>query len=121
VSRCSPSISQDEQFAGSRVSLAALLKPPLSDSIDGKGWSVVAGSQKDGAPVGLCVINTIGGGESVGLGAEIVIVHRNGIAVPLGSGVFEVANQLLLLRIHADDGLALGSKLFPLPVDMRNC
>ena len=50
-------ISQDKQFAGGGVSLAALLKPPLSDRIDGKGWGVVAGSQKDGAPVGLRVVN----------------------------------------------------------------
>ena len=35
-------ISQDEQFAGGRVSLASLLYPPLSDGVDGKGRCVVA-------------------------------------------------------------------------------
>ena len=59
------------------------------------------------------------GGESLSLGTKIVIFHQNGIAIPPGSGVFEIANQFLLLRIHTDDGQALGGELFPLPADVK--
>jgi len=33
-----------------------------------------------------------------------VIFDQDGLAIPLGPGVFEIANQLLLLEINADDG-----------------
>ena len=88
----SSAISQDEQFSGSRISLRALLNPPLRDGIDSKGWGVVAGSQKHRAPVGLRVVDAVGCHQRLGLGTKVVILDKKGLAIPLGSGVPEVTN-----------------------------
>jgi hypothetical protein len=43
-----------------------------------------------------------------------MIPYQDGFAIPLGAGVFEVANLFLLLRIDTDDGQALADKSFSL-------
>ena len=66
------------------------------------------------APVGLRVVNAVGDRHTVGIRAKIMILYQDRFAIPLGAGVFEVANLFLLLRIDADDGQALVDKSFSL-------
>jgi len=54
----------------------------------------VAGAHEHSAPVGLRVVNAVGDGQAVGLRAKIMILYQNGFAIPLGTGVLEVAHLL---------------------------
>src|SRR5580704_1400452 len=115
----SSTICQNEQFRGSRITLTALLTPPLRNGIDRKGWGVVTGSQKHRAAVGQRIVDAVGSYQSLGLGPKVVILDQNRIAIPFGSGVLEVANQFLLLGIDTEDGQALGGKSFLLLGDVE--
>jgi len=79
----------------------------------------VAGAHEHSAPVGLRVVNAVGDGQAVGLRAKIMILYQNGFAIPLGTGVFEVAHLLRLLGIDTDDGQALAGKPFALLPDVQ--
>jgi len=48
-----------------------------------------------------------------------MISYRNGLAIPLGARIFEVANEFLLLRVDTDDGQALADKSFSLLPDVK--
>ena len=73
--------------------MPSLLLPPLGNGIDGKGWGVVAVAYEYSAPVNLRVLNAVGDGEAAGIGAKVMIVYQNRLAIPLGAGVLAVANQ----------------------------
>lgn len=45
----------------------------------------------------------VGDRYSVGIRAKIMILYQDGFAIPLGAGVFEVANWFRLLRIDTDE------------------
>ena len=49
------------------------------------------------------VVNAVGDAHAAGLGAEVVIVHQNGRAIPFGSAILEVADHLPFLAIDAED------------------
>jgi hypothetical protein len=53
----------------------------------------------------LQVVHPIGNGDAVSIGAEIVIVDQNRIAIPLDTGILEYPDEFLLLGIDADDRL----------------
>ena len=72
----------------------------------------------DGAAVAGRVINAVGDAHAAGIGAEVVIVHQDGRAIPFGAGVFEVADQFAFLAVDADDGKALSLEASPQRADM---
>ena len=90
-----------------RVSLPSFAEPPLCEGIDGECWSVVAGADEYRSTVGSRVVDATRNGQRVGLGTEIVIVDRMRLAIPLGAGILEGADQFFLLGVHTDDGQAL--------------
>jgi len=81
--------------------------PPSGDGMGGEGRRVVRGADADGAAVVRRVVNAVGDAHPAGIGAEVVIVYQKGRAIPLGAGVFEVADQFAFLAIDTDDGKAL--------------
>ena len=115
----SASIRQDENLASFRIAQSALVLPPLCDGIHGEGRWVVADADEYRSAVGLGVINAARGGQRFSLGAKIVVVDQFRLAVPLGAGIFEGADQFFLLAVHADDGQALSSKALALLADMQ--
>ena len=84
----------------------------------GEGRRVVRDADADGAAVVRRVVNAVGDAHAAGIGAEVVIVHQNGRAIPFGSGVLEVADQFAFLAIDADDGKALSLEASPQRADM---
>ena len=73
----------------------------------GEGRRIVRDADADGAAIVRRVVNAVGDTDAAGVGAEVVIVHQNRRAIPLGSGVLEVADQFAFLAIDADDRKAL--------------
>ena len=86
-------IGQDQNLVSLWVSLASLRKPPVCDGVGGESGRIVTGPHKNRASVGLLVVNAAGNRQIVGVRAKVVIVDRNGFAIPLGAGVLESAGQ----------------------------
>ena len=78
-----------------------------------EGRGVMRDADTNRAAVVGWIINAIGDAYPAGIGAEVVIVHQNGRAIPFGAGVFEVADQFAFLAVDADDGKALALKASP--------
>ena len=57
--------------------------------------------------VGLGIINAEGQGDAPGQGAKVVVVDRRGGTLPLSASVVEVTHKFPLLRIDANDGVAV--------------
>src|SRR5882724_10278602 len=91
----SASVRQDENLASFPIAQSALVLPPLCDGIHGEGRWVVADADEYRSAVGLGVINAARGGQRFSLGAKIVVVDQFQLAVPLGAGIFEGADQFL--------------------------
>ena len=68
--------------------------------------------------VALGIINPVRRGTRFGIRTEVVIVDLFTVAAPRLAGVFELADQLFLLRIHADPRIARFAKLFTLAGDV---
>jgi hypothetical protein len=77
-----------------------------------KARGVVAEPDVDEAPVGRDVVDPVRGRADRARGGEGVVGHLDRVPVgaPGRSGPVEVADQFLLLRIHADHRLALGEE-----------
>ena len=101
-------VGQDLQGLGFGIALAALGAPPLLDAVDGERRGVGGSADEDGAGISAGVVDAVGHGKAVGVGAEVVVVDEFGAAVPLGAGIAEPADELLLLRIDADEGAVVG-------------
>ena len=87
--------------------------PPGSDGMGGEGRRIVRDADADRAAVVRRVVNAVGDAHPAGIGAEVVIVHPNGSAIPFDAGVFEVANQFAFLAIDANDRKALTLEASP--------
>src|SRR5713101_1119050 len=79
----------------------------------GEGRRIVRDADAHGATIVRRVVNAVGDTHAAGIGAEVVIVHRNGRAIPFGSGVLEVADQFAFLAIDADDRKTLSLEASP--------
>lgn len=63
------------------------------------------------AAVVLHVVDAVGNGDAAGIGAEVVIENAACLLVPALARVLEVAYQLALLGVDADDGKVAALKL----------
>ena len=84
----------------------------------GEGRRIVRDTDADGAAIVRRVVNAVGDAHAAGIGAEVMVVHQNGRAIPVGAGVLEVANQFALLAIDADDRKTLSLEACPQRADM---
>jgi len=97
-------VAQDEDLAGARVAERSLLPPPMSDRVSGKGGCVMRDANHDGASIGEEIIDAVRYGDADRVGAEIVIVDQARGQIPACPGILEIADQLALLGIDANDG-----------------
>src|ERR1700683_4821479 len=85
-------VRQDQQLRNTAPATRPFAFPPSGDGMSGEGRRVVRDSDADGAAIVRRVVNPIGDAHAAGIGAEVVIVHQNGRAIPFGSGIFEIAD-----------------------------
>jgi len=100
-------VGRDQQFRGSRVSLAADVLPPGSDGCDGEVGRVVVDAQVHEARVVLDVVDAVRNRLATFGVDEVVDAHGDWLAlgVPFATCVLEVADQLLLLGVDGDHRL----------------
>jgi hypothetical protein len=114
---CTTGVGEDEQLACSGVVLLAAAAPPVLDGIHGESGGLAGGAEHDGAGVAAQVIDAIGQRDALGIGEEVVIVDFRGLSPPGPAGILEVADQLPLFAIDADDGEVCGLEAATLGVD----
>jgi hypothetical protein len=87
-----------------RIIGPALLIPPRRDAVTGQFARVMARVQADEGSVLPHIVKTMGNHRSRSRATEVVVVGLDGfLGVDLAVTV-EIAEQFLLLGIHADDG-----------------
>jgi hypothetical protein len=106
-------ISQDGKTLSVRVASLSFSAPPVLDTINGELGGVRGGADEQCAPVGLQVVHTVGHGDAISGGAEVMVVDEHRPTLPCGSLILEGANEFLLLRVDADDRQVLGGKALP--------
>ena len=111
-------VGEDVKLAGAGIAPAALGAPPFLDAVDREGGGIEGGADEDGAGVGLGIVDAVGDGDAVCLGAEVVIADELRGPVPLGAGILEVADEFLLLGVDADDGEVLSGAAPAQPGDV---
>lgn len=70
-------VREDEQLSSIRIPLLSFLGVPLGQAIGSKLGRVVRCADKDRATVGHHVINAVGGGNSCGLRAKVMVFDQN--------------------------------------------
>ena len=109
-------VGQGLQRVGLGIVLAALGAPPFLDAVDGERRGVGGLADEDGADVSPRVVDAVGDGEALGIGAEVVVLDLFGTAVP-----FHFAGTIFLLnstRMHdLVSGYANGTTVNLLPID----
>jgi hypothetical protein len=100
-------VGSDQPFLGLRIHGHPHLEPPGPDGRHRERWRVMVHADADPANIRVQGINPIGDGLAPRGVDEIVDTYlwRLAVGVPLASGVLEVADQLLLLRVDRDNRL----------------
>ena len=96
-------IGQDQESAGVRIVLASVVAPPVSDIVRRQRRRVMGSADEDRALIAGQIENAAGGGNAVGLRAEVVVQHRGWLPAPDATWILEVADQFLLLGVDTDD------------------
>lgn len=99
-------VGQDQQFATLTVMLLAVSKPPLPDGIDGKLRRIGRDANMDKSVISANIVYTIRGRLAQGILWKIVCIHFDRLSGPRAARVLKIADQLFVLRIHADHGQA---------------
>ena len=111
-------ISQDEDVAGLGIAFVSFRLPPLAKTGDGEGGRFVGSPQEHTASVGLGIVDAIPNADSLGGGAEVMIVDLSGGLLPFSSGILEVTDQLPLFGIHAQDRITALFELITLSAEI---
>src|SRR5271166_2188593 len=114
-------IGGDGQTVRSGITRLAQLLPPTPDAFHREGRSVGIDTNTDPAVIGRDVIHTIRGHLAELRQLEVVHPHRLRILLTtqLPARVLEIANQLLLLRIHRDCRLIVRNGCLHRCIDVR--
>ena len=94
--------------------------PPPPNAFDGKLCGVMIRPHIDPTDIQCWIIHTLGRYLSLNGILKIMDLNllRRSLRAPLGTSLFEVANQFLLLGIHRDDRIAKALKLLHLSVNV---
>ena len=86
-------VGEHQQLAGAGVVLESFSLPPAQQVVSGEVGGVVRGADDHEAAVGGQVVDAVGNGDAVGLGAEVVVVDGKRGSFPSGAVVLEMPNS----------------------------
>ena len=76
-------VCQNQKFGRTAITTDSFAFPPCGDGMGSEGRGVMRDADTNGAAVVGWIINAIGDAYPAGVGAEVVIVHQNGRAIPI--------------------------------------
>ncbi len=103
-------VRRNHQSPRQRITNAANILPPTAYGLHGEGRRVIVDPDIHPARVGCKIINPIGHGATEFRNQKVVHTHFfwRALRTPFPTGVLEIADELLLLRIDGDHRLVLG-------------
>ena len=123
VAIASSGIRLNQEASSARVLSTANPAPPSTNRIDGELWRIAAGADMYVASVVRYVVEPVGGRAAHRVLEEVMRVDLLGRSTPGPARILELSDQLLFLRIHADDrvsgtlkGPTLAANVSELPV-----
>ena len=81
-------IGENDELGGVRIAGAACGAPPGIEVVDGEEGGVAGDADPDEAAVGEGVVDAVRDGQAAGLGAEVVVVARDGRGCPGDWGLY---------------------------------
>jgi hypothetical protein len=106
VAVASSSVGQDEELGSSRIAGLPFVAPPAGEAIGGELGGVVRRADVESTAIGEHIVDVIRNRETQGLGTEVMIIDEDVFLAPGPTGVLEVADEFLLLRVDGDGRLA---------------
>ena len=82
--------------------MTCIVTPPVFQSVGCKIGNVFRRAHTDMTRVSLGIVNSVRHGNRFGVRTEVVVVDLLALATPCLPGVFELADEFLLLRVDAD-------------------
>ena len=110
ITVASPAVGQYEQMIGVGVFDRTDHLPPVADGSHGKFGGVTACAQVDKSLIAAKIIDAVRDGNPFGIGRKIMVKHRNGLLVPLTSGLMKRSDQLAAFGINTDHRQAIGQR-----------
>ncbi len=98
-------IRKHEEALRLRIPPCPVLSPPPDKAVDGEVRGVGRDSDVEETSVRRQVVKAVGSRTALSVVGEIVSVDLVGLETPRAAGVLEIADQLLLLGVNADNGL----------------
>src|SRR5207244_11881077 len=89
-----------------------------ANGVGGEEWRVVGSADADHAAIGLNDVNAVRKGQTLGLGTEVMVLNQNRCPAPQPTVVLEVAHQLFLLGVDADNRIAAAAELLPVRAEV---
>src|SRR2546426_3443139 len=102
----SPTVGQNEKAGCLRIDMPSGVQPPLLDCPYGKCRSVSRCANPDVALVRPHIVDPIRSGYTLGHAGECIIAYLDRLLTPRPPGSLEVAHQLFLLGVYADNWVA---------------
>ncbi len=103
-------IGGDQQTLCQGVANTTDVLPPAADRLHGESRRIIVNADIHPTRVGGKIINSVRHGAAEVIDQKIVHAHvlRLALGSPFPTGVLEIADQFLLLRVHGDHRLVLG-------------
>ena len=111
-------VTQNQDRSGMRVVVASISVPPVAEAVTGKLTGVMACAKLDVAHVALQVVECVGDDATLGKAVEIMVVGFQFVQGVEMSFPIEIAQELLLLSIHAKDRVTSSFIGSPQPGDV---
>ena len=92
------------------IAFLAFGSPPLFDTFDRKLRRVTGGSDVHGTAIPLDIVDAVWDSEPICHGAEVVVVDGVALLSPDASRILEAADQLFLLGVDTQDGIATSAE-----------
>src|SRR5690242_2824256 len=105
----------DHQAAGARVMAQAFVQQPAADGRGREPGRLPRRADYDVPGVAADVVDAVGDGPAIRQAGEVVVEDVPRRPPPAPAGVLEVADQFLLLAVHAEDRPAAAQELAPPP------
>jgi len=77
VTIASSRVSQNEHLILVGVAVAAFFLIPTANTIGGKFWGVRGDAHINRTSIGSNIVDSVGGGDTLGLGAKVMVSYRD--------------------------------------------
>ena len=113
ISIAASAVRESAEFAGVRILLSSEISPPDYNAVYCKFGRIMGLSHIEGPGIFTKVVESIGDGDAVRIGAEIMVIDQLGDASPAFTGITKASDEFFFLGVYADCGKVCVNGPFP--------